>query len=46
VSAPAAVKPQIERESTPLKIVVRRVPPDRVATDPPAIPIRPPQPND
>jgi hypothetical protein len=34
VSAPSAVKPQAERESVPLKIVVRRAPPDRVSGEP------------
>lgn len=33
VSAPATVKPQVERASIPVRIVVRRVPPDRVSTD-------------
>ncbi len=47
VSAPATVKPQVERESTPLRIVVRRAPPDRVPPDPaPSLPIGPRQPND
>jgi hypothetical protein len=47
VSAPATVKPQLERESTPVKLVVRRVFPDRESTEPPApAPGRPPQPND
>jgi hypothetical protein len=35
VAAPPSVKPQVERESLPLKIIVRRVPPDRVSADPP-----------
>ena len=33
VSAPRTAKPQAERESVPLRIVVRRLPPDRVSTD-------------
>ena len=33
VSAPGTVKPVVERESAPIKIMVRRVPPDRVSTD-------------
>lgn len=50
VSAPDSVKPQVERESVPLRIVVRRVPPDRASTQPPqrsaAGPDRPPEPNE
>jgi hypothetical protein len=47
VSAPRTVKPQTERESVPLKIVVRRVPPDRVSTDPARAAVgRPPEPNE
>jgi hypothetical protein len=44
VSAPATVKPQVERAGVPVRIVVRRVPPDRVSADP--APPRPAQPND
>ena len=46
VAAPTTVKPRTERESVPVKIVVRRVPPDRVSTDPAPASARPPQPND
>ena len=46
VSSPAAVTPQLERESVPVRIVVRRVPPDRVSTDSSTVPARPPQPNE
>ena len=46
VVAPTTVKPRTERESVPVKIVVRRVPPDRVSTDPAPASARPPQPND
>jgi len=47
VSAPRTVRPQTERESVPLKIVVRRVPPDWFSTTPSGGPnIRPPAPND
>ena len=33
VSVPATVKPVVERASVPVRIVVRRVPPDRVSSD-------------
>jgi hypothetical protein len=46
VSAPPTVKPQTERESVPVKIIVRRVPPDRVSTDASRGSSQPPQPND
>jgi hypothetical protein len=46
VTAPASVRPQVERESVPVKIVVRRVPPDRVSTDPASTTPGRPQPND
>jgi hypothetical protein len=47
VSAPGTVKPQPERESLPVKIVVRRVPPDRVSTNPENLPAsRRPEPNE
>ena len=46
VSAPAVVTPRAERESTPVRIVVRRVPPDRGTTGSASASVRPPQPND
>ena len=46
VSAPAIATPRVERESTPVRIVVRRVPPDRCTTESASAPIRPAQPND
>jgi hypothetical protein len=46
VSATSTVKPQVERESAPLKIVVRRVPPDRGTTEPASRPGKPPEPNE
>jgi hypothetical protein len=47
VSAPATVKPRLERESASVKLVVRRVFPDRESTEPPAPTSgRPSQPND
>jgi len=46
VSAPATVKPRTERESAPVTIVVRRVPPDRVSTGASPASARPPEPND
>jgi hypothetical protein len=46
VSAPATVTPQLERESVPVRIVVRRVPPDRVSAEPARASARPSQPND
>jgi len=45
VSAPAEAAPRVERESTPVKIVVRRVP-VRGTPDSASAPIRPAQPND
>ena len=46
VSAPAVATPRAERESTPVRIVVRRVPPDRGTTGSASASVRPPQPND
>jgi hypothetical protein len=46
VSAPAVVTPRAERESTPVRIVVRRVPPDQGTTGSASASVRPPQPND
>lgn len=46
VSAPAMVTPRVERESTPITIVVRRVSPGRGTTKSASAPIRPAQPND
>jgi len=45
VSAPAVVTPRVERESTPVKIVVRRAPPARGTTDSASASMRPAQPN-
>lgn len=46
VSTPATVTPRVERESTPVRIVVRRIPSNRGPTDSASAPIRPAQPND
>ena len=46
VSTPATVTPRVERESTPVRIVVRRIPSNRGTTDSASVPIRPAQPND
>ena len=46
VSTPAMVTPRVERESTPVRIVVRRIPSNRGPTDSASAPIRPAQPND
>ena len=46
VSTPATVTPRVERESTPVRIVVRRIPANRGPTDSASAPIRPAQPND
>ena len=46
VSAPAVATPRVEGESTPVRIVVRRVPPGRGTTESASAPIRPAQPND
>ena len=46
VSTPATVTPRVERESTPVRIVVRRIPSNRGPTDSASAPIRPVQPND
>jgi hypothetical protein len=46
VTAPRTVKPQRERESVPIKIVVRRVLPDRESTSPPTPGSRSQEPNE
>jgi len=46
VSAPELVTPRVERESTPVRIVVRRVPPNRGTTDSASASIRSTKPND
>jgi hypothetical protein len=46
VSTPETVTPRVERESTPVRIVVRRVAPNRGATGSASAPIRSARPND
>ena len=46
VTAPAVVTPMVERESTPVRIVVRRVPPARGTTGSASTSSRPSQPNE
>ena len=46
VTAPANVRPHVERESVPVRIVLRRIPPDRESTGPGSAPSSHPQPND